>query len=191
MIDLNLLSKSRQSAIRGRIFFSLIERIMVSLVVVSLILTLMLLGMKIRLSDNLSIIRSRQLLSTEYVTVNKEITELNLSVARIEKLQKGVVPASLLVEDIASRAPQGITLSFLNFEVPTLSAKITGHAQTREALLLFEGALLDSPYITKLDSPLSNLFERTNLTFSFNAILDIENLQAELDLEPLSDTENL
>lgn len=183
MIDLNLLSPSRQSLIKARIFFSLIERFMVSLVFAALLLTIMLLGMKIRLSDNLSSIRSRQVLATEYVTVNKEINELNRSVARIEMLQKEVVPSSLLLEDIASRAPEGVHLSFINFEIATLSVKISGHSNTRENLLLFEGALLESPYLTELDSPISNLFEKTDLRFSFNAILDLDTLKSEIDID--------
>lgn len=191
MIDLNLLSPERQSMIKGRIFFSLIERIMVSLVLTVLLLSLTLLGMKIRLSDILSEVRSRQLLSTEYVTVNKQIADLNRSVARIEKLQKEVIPSSLLIEDLATRAPEGIHISFLEFETVTRAVKITGHADTREALLLYEGALLESPYLTDLDSPISNLFEKTDLKFSFNALLDVERLRSELEPGDATEPEDL
>jgi len=191
MIDLNLLSPARQAAIKSRIFYSLIERIVLALVLVTLLISLMLLGIKIRLANNLETIRSRQVLSTQYVTVNKQINDLNRSVARIEKLQKEVVPASLFIEDIASRAPEGIHLSNLEFETTTRNVRISGHADTRDTLLRFEGELLESPYLSDLDSPISNLFEKTDLNFSFGALLETDRLKAELEPGPAERTQGL
>jgi len=189
MIDLNILSPERQASIRGRIFYSLIERIFVILVLLALIGSLILLGMKIRLSDNLSTVRSRQLLATQYVNVNQKINDLNRSIARIETLQMEVVPASLLIEDLTSRIPEGIHISNMNFETATKSVKLSGHADTREQLLMLEGALLESPYLTDLDFPLSNLFQKTDLFFSFSALLDVDRLKAAL--EPTGPEEHL
>lgn len=181
MIDLNILSQERQAAIKGRMTHALVERIMVSLVVAVLMGTLLLLFMKIRLSDTLATIQSRQVLGSQYVSVNKRIEELNGSVKTIERFQKEAVPASIMLTDIASRTPEGVLISQLTFETPTESVRIVGFAETRDQLLAYEGALLESPYLTELDSPISNLFERTDLNFTFNAVMDVERLKAELD----------
>jgi len=185
MRSLNLLSPERQKAIYGRIFFSIIERLMITVVILVLAATVVMLGIKIRLTQNLSEIRSRQVLSTEYVSVNDQIKDLNLSINVIERLQKEITPSSVFIADIVDRTPNGVFISFLSFDIPTRAMKLNGFASTRDQLLDYEAALLDSPYIEKLDSPISNLFQKEDLFFEFLAIIDVDRLKSEL--EPVSD----
>lgn len=185
MIDLNLLSPDRREALNARILYANIERTMIVLVIVTFLTALLLVAIKTRMLHRLNDIESRQLLSTEYVAVNKEIKQLNASINSIEKLQKRAAPASILIEDIVRRTPPGILISELDFETQTRSMRINGFASTRDSLLSYESNLLDSPFIEKLDSPISNLFLKTDLDFRFQAVLNIDRLRQEL--EPKND----
>lgn len=184
-LDLNLLSRPMKKALYARVVFSLLERFMISVIVLTLVLTILVLGAEDRFAKNLAAIQSRQLLSTEYVSVNQDIRKLNETIRVIERFQKEVVPASILLEDVMRRTPEGVLISTFTFDAASRSLRLAGHAELRRQLLDYEAALLISPYLEKVESPISNLLQPRDIAFQMNAVVDLDALKK--NLEPGTD----
>ena len=162
---------------------SAIERLMIFLTVEALLTGIILLGVRIRLLQTLDAVTSRQILTTEYVSVNNEIRALNETISRIESIQRLALPASTLLADLVGRAPGGIIVTSLDFETKTDALRIAGIAETRESLLTFEAALRASPHVKTFESPISNLLKKRDVNFQFQAVLDLDRLRLTLDPE--------
>src|SRR5512147_203981 len=111
MIALNLLSPEQKEALRSRVVYAMIERLMIALVSSLLTASIALLLIKIELTQNLSQVQTRQILSSEYVTVNNDIRQLNQQIGRVESLQKLAVSPSSVLRDVAERTPPGVKIT--------------------------------------------------------------------------------
>lgn len=171
MISLNLLSPTQKAALEARIVYALLERMMIVIVSSTLVVTIVLLVVKTELTKRLSDAEARRTLSSEYVSVNKETSQLNQSAARIGKISSFAKPVTPLIFDIVKRVPTGIHLSSVSYDVKSASMSINGNADTRARLLEFSEALRGSPYVQKVDSPISNLFQKTDVSFNLQAII--------------------
>lgn len=178
MIALNLLSPDRKKALRARVTFAMLERLMIAAAAALLTASILLLLVKIRLTRNLGEVQERQILSTEYVTANNSIRQLNALINRVDALQKLAISPSSLILDVARRTPAGVTVTGLDFDVKSESMRLNGIAATREDLLAYETAVRESPFVKKLDSPISNLFQKANIAFQFKIVLDVPALKS-------------
>ena len=178
MITLNLLSPDQKKALRARVTYAMIERLMIATIGTLLVACILLLLIKIQLTQNLGEVQARQILSAEYVTANNAIRQLNTLINRVDTLQKLAVSPSSLLLDIARRTPSGVTVTSLDFDVKSESMRLNGIAATRDDLLAYETAVRESPFVKKLDSPISNLFQKTNIAFQFKIVLNVAALKA-------------
>ena len=177
MIGLNLLSSAQKRALRLRVLYALIERLMLALLFTVLFASIMLMLVRVRLSKNLAAIQGRQILSAEYVSVNENVRALDQQVARVEALQRMAVSPSSLLLDIAARTPPGIAIASLSFDVAGAKLDMHGIAARREDLLAYEEALKQSPLVKQLESPISNLFRKTDVNFQFAIQLNAEEMK--------------
>lgn len=172
MISLNLLSPKQKGALESRIVYALLEQLMILIACSALVVTIVLLGVKIELTKRLSDTESRQALSSEYISVNKETSRLNSAVARIAKLETFAQPTTGLLFDIFKRVSSGIQLESVTYDARSATMSISGQADTRENLLAFNEALLGSPYVKTVDNPITNLFKKTEVRFTLQAIIN-------------------
>ena len=184
MIALNLLSPEQKSALRARVIYAMIERLMIAFVSSMLIASIMLLLVKIELTKNLDQVRERQILSSEYVTVNNDIRLLNQQIGRVETLQKMAVSPSALLRDIAARTPTGARVTGMDFDVKSKSMRLNGTAKDRDDLLAYEAAVRSSPFVTSLQSPISNLFQKTDINFQFMIVLNVDAMKKVYETAP-------
>ena len=184
MIALNLLSPDQKEALRARVIYAMIERLMIAFVTSTLLASILLLLVKIELTSALAGVQTRQILSSEYVTVNNDIRQLNQQIGRVEALQKMAVSPSELLRDVASRTPEGVQVTGLDFDVKTKSMRLNGTAAAREDLLAYEEAMRASPFVDDLKSPISNLFQKTDINFQFLIVLDVEAMKKVYEASP-------
>jgi Tfp pilus assembly protein PilN len=184
MISLNLLSPAQKHALHARVVYAMIERLMIAFVTSLLVASIALLLIKIELTKGLSQVQTRQILSSEYVTVNNDIRQLNQQIGRIETLQKMAVSPSALLRDLAERTPPGVRVSGLDFDVKTKSMRLNGVASLREDLLAYEEAMRASPFVETLQSPISNLFQKEDINFQFMIVLDVEAMKKAYEPTP-------
>jgi Tfp pilus assembly protein PilN len=177
MITLNLLSPQRKEALRFRILYAVIERLMIMLVAATLVTTAVMTVVKIELTRTLSDVLSRQVLSKEYVSANNDTGRLNRAVDSIARTQLQTASMARLVEEVAKRTPAGAAVENLDFDVKSRSLRLSGKASTRDVLLAYSEALRASPMFETVDLPLSNLFQRTEISFQINMLVRIEELR--------------
>lgn len=174
MIGLNLLSPNQKEALRARVIYAMIERLMIAFVSSMLIASIALLLIKIELTKGLGEVQTRQILSAEYVTVNNDIRQLNQQIVRVEALQHMSVSPSELLRDLAARTPKGVRVTGMDFDVKSQSMRLNGTANGRDDLLAYEGAMRSSPFVKSLQSPISNLFQKTDINFQFLIVLNVD-----------------
>ncbi len=184
MIALNLLSPSQKAALRSRVFFALIERLMIVLTGIALLGSVLLLLIRIELTRNLSDVQARQVLTKDYARANSDIGVLNQQLGRIDALQRMAFSPSALLRDLASRTPDGVAVGTLDVDMKSGSMRLNGTSARREELLTFEAAMKQSPFVKSLESPISNLFQRRDISFHFDIILNPAALRAPFEPSP-------
>lgn len=181
MITLNLLPPPLKESLRGHVIYASIERLMIAACAFLLLGSVLLLLIRIRLTRVLGDVQSRQILSAEYISVNAGVKLLNGQIARVDTLQKLQIFPSILLLDLARRTPNGITITGLDFDIPSESMRLNGTADLRENLLAYEIALKQSPFVKSLDSPISNLFQKSGISFQFKILLNVPALKAAVE----------
>lgn len=184
MITLNLLSPAQKEALRSRVFFSLLERLMIVALAAVLLGSILLLAIKVELTKNLQGVQARQVLTADYAKANSDIKLLNQQFGRFDALQKLAYSPSSLLRDIAARTPDGIQVTGITFDITSSSMRINGTAARREDLLAYETSMKASPFVKDLTSPISNLFEKTDITFYFDIVLNVDALHAPFEPAP-------
>ena len=184
MIGLNLLSPAQKQALRARVIYAMIERLMIAFVTSLLVASILLLLIKIELTQNLGGVQTRQILSSEYVTVNNDIRQLNQQINRVESLQKLAISPSSLLRDVAERTPPGVRVTGMDFDVKSQSMRLNGTAVGREDLLKYEEAMRTSPFVKSLQSPISNLFQKTDINFQFLIVLNVDAMKKVYESSP-------
>lgn len=184
MITLNLLSPEKKAALAARIIYAMIERLMITLVISSLCVTIALLFVKAQLTWNLSNTQSRQILTNEYAATNSDTKRLNAAAAKLDAIERAVTPVPPLIEDVASRTKAGIRIERFDYDVASKTLRLTGVADTRADLLAYQEALRGSPYVKKADLPISELFDKTDLHFTIQAEIDGEALKKTVEPKP-------
>jgi len=184
MIALNLLSPDQKAALRARVIYAMLERLMIAFVSSMLIASILILLVKIELTNNLGQVQGRQILSSEYVTVNNDIRLLNQQIGRIETLQKLAVSPSALLRDIAARTPSGVRVTGMDFDIKSQSMRLNGTAKDRDDLLAYEAAVRASQFVKTLQSPISNLFQKTDINFQFMIVLNVDAMKKVYEAAP-------
>jgi Tfp pilus assembly protein PilN len=151
----------------------LVERFMGTLVLLTVFLTLTLVGVKIGLADQLKVIESGQPLSNEYATANADTRDINNMGRRLDQLQGASVAFSPGIHDLLARVPEGVQISGMSFDARGHAFSVSGLADTRDNLLKFEESLRGSPYLTNVENPLNNLFQKTDANFTMTAALHL------------------
>jgi len=149
-----------------------------------LVASIVLLLIKIELTKNLSQVQTRQILSAEYVTVNNDIRQLNQQIGRVEALQRLAVSPSELLRDIATRTPSGVQVTGLDFDVKSQSMRLNGTAAGRDDLLAYEQTMRGSAFVKELQSPISNLFQKENISFQFLIVLNVDAMKKIYETAP-------
>jgi Tfp pilus assembly protein PilN len=184
MITLNLLPPALKSSLRAHAIYAALEQIMVIACSLLLLSSLALLLIRIRLISVLDDVQSRQILSAEYTTTNKDVVRLNTRIGRIEALQNLQISSTALLFDIARRTTPAVGITSLEFDIASASLHINGRADQRDALLAFEQSLKESPYVKSVESPISNLFKKNDINFQLKIVLNTAALKSVFSSEP-------
>lgn len=73
-----------------------------------------------------------------------------------------------VVSEVVSAIPEGLTISSLRLSVDKKNLVIDGQAETRDIFLEAIKRLRDSPSVSNVVSPLSNIIRERDITFSLN-----------------------
>lgn len=101
--------------------------------------------------------------------IETRIQQINTALDRLKA--KYSTPKDSLTEsitDIITKAPPGITLTFLSFEKETSRVLVRGHAETRDELSRFVSAIREYPSFRDVQSPVENILRDKNVSFTLS-----------------------
>lgn len=177
-IKLNLIPPLRKKEIKKLYFLRMLARWQVEIFLIFLIFLVLLWHisyiLKIEADSSLKQIEmSRQSFSYKDMQGYKEkIKKANAQVADVEKIQKGQIYWSELLDKLNQ-------IIFSGIEVDSLGTKnyqifLTGVANNRDDLVNFKEKLTQESCFTEVDFPLANLMNKENLVFQMQFVVKEE-----------------
>lgn len=105
--------------------------------------------------------------SKEAIDIGKQITSTN-SLLKLINVTSTTTPYSKIVDAVLADKTAAITLTHFDWKSSGASVNLAGIAPSRSALLEFVRSLESDPLFPKVDSPISNLIENSNINFTLN-----------------------
>jgi len=168
-IYLNLLPPHKKKAlqkVRILAFFQTVS-LVVLLVAASIISTLILVRGQLQASYHDLQQRSTTASAEEATDIISDIKQTNLYLQEIDAASKLFVPWSEAVRNIAALIPPNTRLEKMEID-STGKVRLLGIAATREGALELLQRLNETPYLTDIVSPLSNILQKENVNFDIN-----------------------
>ena len=173
MFKVNLLppreKKGLELAKLSRLLAFFTVRLVIILVIFILVLISTYFCLRIFISTQNDLIKARQ--SDERVQyqieVEEKIQQLNQDARKIYLKQDGLVLWIPILEELSKITPSGIYLINFSYLAFTDQINLSGWANNRDKLLVFENSLKKSSYFEEIEAPLTNLIKQTDINFSF------------------------
>lgn len=108
-------------------------------------------------------------------TYQKKFKETNIMVEMVGRIERAHFSFTQILTILDSLLPEGIAVEQLTTKNYTIL--LSGRAAKRDDILAFESKLNDTPCVTNVDLPLSNLFSQENVDFQINFDMQKECLQ--------------
>ena len=169
-LRLNLLNKKKQEknlhTAQFKFVQSLFQMILIGISIAA---------MTLLFSQNLlekyftNIAQNTVVVSSNYTSATKEITDINNLTKQVLDIQTKYHIVTPTIISLASSTPPGIILTSLNIDYKNKTIKFSGTAETRQNFLDFQEALDKNEDLTNVNSPVSDLTKKENITFNIDA----------------------
>ncbi len=102
--------------------------------------------------------------------LDKSIADINSKLVLLSEKQSSSTVSDTIIKDLTSNLPSGIRLNSITYSVnPTnRTIVISGRASDRTTLRNFKSSLDANTNFTKVDLPISDFIERTNINFTIS-----------------------
>lgn len=111
--------------------------------------------------------------ANQQASSNQQIKHVNMVLRQADTIQAEHKLWSPLLTRLAHAVPEGVVLTSLSVNASEDLLSLAGTATTREALLNLQQSLEELPEIEMISIPLSQLTQPTNISFSFQAQIDL------------------
>ena len=99
--------------------------------------------------------------------IEDSVKNLNVQLSKYKDFRAESILPTLIFSKIEELIPAGARLGALLVNAADYKIILAGRADSREDVILLESRLKKSDFFERMDSPLSNLLEKTNSSFSF------------------------
>ena len=172
MISLNLLSPEKKQEIsRQMIFVSLQQIISWALVAICSAGIVLLIAQMIMQNSFDQAVRQGALVTQEYGALNQRVHLANQKIDFLSGVQNKFIIWSPRLAALSSLVPQGIELYAMNINNASRDVQITGHAKTRDDLLLYKQNLEQSSVVRSIELPIENILESKDINFNIKGKL--------------------
>lgn len=174
-INFNLLSAAKKNRLEYVINFLLIKDILELIIIIGSILAATLIWSWIFLENNFAnLAASAAAINREYYTYNQDIKTINNVTRGINLANQNFTPITQKIKDLIFVLPNDIKLSSVQVDRRAQMLVISGTALTRSALINYQDVLNKISWITRVETPASQLFQKENINFEFKAQLMIK-----------------
>jgi len=148
------------------------------LIVLAVLISLyLLLGWLILHNDYADTVRQTGLSVDNSESYTDKVAAVNSQLNMVESIQNSYYPLSLVLDELASAIPPGITVSSAKIDRANQAIELQGLAHTRDDLLALKTELDDSDMFDEINLPISNILQKDNITFAITAKLIINDRQ--------------
>ncbi len=171
-INLNLLTTSKKLRLETTMNFLFIKNIVeLFLIVVATMTAALMWGWLFLENDFANLARTATLINREYYTYNQDAKNINRLIKNVNLASKGFSPIGPKIQDLSSSLPNDIKINSLQISISDQIIIINGTALSRDALLNYQGVLNKITWVTNVETPVSQLFQKENINFEFKAKL--------------------
>ncbi|TSC84365.1 MAG: Uncharacterized protein G01um101413_660 [Parcubacteria group bacterium Gr01-1014_13] len=182
-IDLNLLPVMKKNRLEYVVNFLLIKDILELIIFIGSILATTLIWGWIFLEKDFAILaESAAAINREYYTYNQDVKNINNLIRSINLANQNFAPVTPKLKELINSLPYDIKINSLSINRPAQTLTINGTAITRSALLRYQDVLNQITWISKVETPASQLFQKENVNFEFKA--QLKNLSLKDNLPP-------
>lgn len=185
MIILNLLSPDKKKNLAAEVGFSQVKKALLILIISCITGISMTVAVRVLLTHELHTIESDISSATESLTTNGDdtaeiiIKKINDKGTQLTQIQSSYVSWSSLLYQLGQTPNNNIQLKSLQFNQDDGTFDVQGYAKTRDDLLVFKEALEQLPFLQNINSPISNLIKKEDITFQFTGIFNSDNLNSD------------
>lgn len=173
---LNLIPENIKTQLRSQNNFKLVKKIII-------LITLSIAGFSLIIIPSYWLLRNTLLNAQEKVlisTINfsglenlrNDIVYFNQTLSAAEKIQAEHINPVVLIKELQTYIPEGITLNLLNLDLETKTITLQGIASDRASLIALENNLKNSKTFINFNYPLGSLTEPENINFSFQGSIN-------------------
>lgn len=172
MITLNIISDQQKAAIQSLKLFRLIRKICFSIFFVLILISLLLLASFLLLEQNrkkltteISVAEKQLNENTQSPKIKESIDRFNKKLGYLQAIQLEYRPLSPLIKVLTKTVPEGVELSSFNLNLSDKTFELSGTSVGRQQLLDFQEQLENTEEFFEINSPLSNLTQKENISF--------------------------
>lgn len=171
-IHLNLLPVVKKNRLEYLINFLLTKDILELVIIIASVLAATLIWSWIFLeNDFANLAASATAVNREYYTYNQDVKKINDLVRNINLANQNFIPITPRAKELINSLPNDIKINSIQVDRRAQTLIITGTALTRSALLHYQDVLNGISWITQVETPASQLFQKNNINFEFRAKL--------------------
>lgn len=167
---INLLSIEKKKRLEQLIKFIFFKELVEIILLVSALLSIvLLLSQSILQREFNDLSQSATLVNREFSHYNQEIRKINSIIKNFNNASKNYSPLSPKILEFIQKTPSDIKISSLNIDQTAGTIIISGTAKTRNSLLSYQDSLKKYAWISGVQAPTSQLFQKDNVNFQINA----------------------
>jgi Tfp pilus assembly protein PilN len=167
---INLLPPAKQQELHAGLLVTTVETILLLFFVLITVFAVTVVSLRFVLKGVQNDLSGRiEQLSTESESPRSEIKKIDTYLKGIDLLQRQTIRWSTVLTALAKATPKGVHLSEIEVTEKGIIS-IHGVAPTREDVLRFKDGLDATKLFSEVSSPLSNILQRTDVQFSFEAM---------------------
>jgi len=171
-IDLNLLPVAKKNRLEYITNFLLIKDILELVILICSVLASTLIWSWIFMeNDFISLAESANAVNREYYTYNQDVKNINGLIKSINLANQNFVPITPKAKELIDSLPNDVKINSIQVDRQAQTLVINGMALTRTALLHYQDVLNKISWITQVETPASQLFQKENVNFEFRAKL--------------------
>lgn len=171
-IHLNLLPTTKKNRLEYLTNFLLTKDILELVIIIGSVLSAALIWSWVFLeNDFANLAASAAAINREYYTYNQDVKNINNLVRNINLANQNFAPIIPRTKELINSLPNDIKINSMQIDRRGQTLKITGTALTRSALLNYQDVLNKISWITQVETPASQLFQKDNINFEFKAKL--------------------
>jgi Tfp pilus assembly protein PilN len=178
MLKLNLIAEEAKKTIKYQRLYSLSLQVEIFLLVLCLFVGAIIFSAEKVLAANVhqSGLQTAALISSSSADYDTKATDLNQKMAAVAQIESGFISYSRIILGIYALVPASSSLSYLNINSGANAIEIRGLSPTRDDLLNLEASLKSAAWLSNVNVPLEEKFNKTNINFDIVSGFDLKKM---------------